>query len=941
MITTRHPLNCTHSFGGGGRQAGSNRSHTKRRVLLPIILAILTVTAISLLPSDQQAYAQTIVAVPADWDYTPNGLADGDTFRLLFSPSEGHSFTDTKIQDLIESSNIFTYGKATYYHITDDPDVECYGYYGQTVGSDVYWDIVKRNNNGEGTDINGDSSDYCYYVYKRTVSVANSEPSAMREFSEYFRVLHFGHSDRDSVRSNTYTQEGVDVPIYWLGSNSKIADNYNDFYAGDTPGESSESRNEHGKYTQAARYSYGISPIFRVTTEDVPAYVIPTVTLSPSRALEQTEGGNTRTYIHLSNPSLVDITVRAFVVELGDVLIPVYRPVGPNVIFENPINAGDVQANRMILVTDDDNVHEPDGTITYTLLPGDGYIVGEPSTVTFTIRDNDPDPNPPPPPPPPPPCTTDKPCVTLDTSGSYFEGRKVSIPIHVDPPHISGTALPVMFETRDSGHILEASNNMMHIFGVHGRVDYFQSETVRDCNPSGQNWIEFRLKPSKDYQIRDGDENWQRMTLIEHKPHPDGPVFWLDKSVIPDTVTEGDTVNLAGLVKSEYLACSDIYPRVSLSITGAVSSDNSFSSSFNNDVLIAQGKNQNPGGGIVTKSNGNDNNPAGTIKITLHSRAGYQVGSANTVTISVADSPHVNNSPPPPPEVSIGISGGGSEGDHVSFGINASPAPLSPLPVNVTLSGAGGILNASDAGWRIVEIPPIGSYTLEVPTIDDGVIDVNNVTLTINPGAGYTLGQFASWTVDVQDTGTTSSLMQPPPVYNKLAQAQNLTAVAIDPALVANVTVMANQTQHGDAHVERWSRVLAAFGYITHDNPTTAAEARDNAKKYSSPLWPLIADVLTLLEAAAEQDGPQTPPDVPTEPDAPPAIDPELVSKVRAQAAQTQHGDAHVDRWNRVLAAFGEITHDNPMTAAEARTNAEKYSSPLWPQIADALAARE
>ena len=123
----------------------------------------------------------------------------------------------------------------------------------------------------------------------------------------------------------------------------------------------------------------------------------------------------------------------------------------------------------------------------------------------------------------------------------------------------------------------------------------------------------------------------------------------------------------------------------------------------------------------------------------------------------------------------------------------------------------------------------------------------------------------------------------------------------------------------------------------------TAAEAQTNAEKYSSPLWPKIADVLTLLEAAAaaEQDGQQTPPDVPTEPDAPPAIDPDLVSKVRAQASQVQHGDAHVDRWNRVLAAFGEITHDNPMTAAEAQTNAEKYSSPLWPQIAKVLTQLE
>ncbi len=343
----------------------------------------------------------------------------------------------------------------------------------------------------------------------------------------------------------------------------------------------------------------------------------------------------------------------------------------------------------------------------------------------------------------------------------------------------------------------------------------------------------------------------------------------------------------------------------------------------------------------ILTQNDNQDEIDGTVTITLLPGTGYTVGTPNTVTFTVRDNDpgplgSGGNSPPTPTTVSIGLAGGSSEGDPVSFSIGASPPPLLPLPVNVTLSGAGNVLNASDVGWRIVEIPPIGSYTLEVPTINDGVIDANNVTLTINPGAGYTLGQFASWTVDVQDAGTTSSLMQPP-VYDKLTQAQNLTTVAIDPALVANVTAMASQVQHGADHVDRWNRVLAAFGEIDHSNPMTAAEAQTNAEKYSSPLWPQIVDVLTLLEAAAvvEQDDPQTPPDTP------PAIDPALINSVRELAAQTQHGDAHVDRWNRVLAAFGEIDHSNPMTAAEAQTNAEKYSSPLWPQIAKVLTQLE
>ena len=176
------------------------------------------------------------------------------------------------------------------------------------------------------------------------------------------------------------------------------------------------------------------------------------------------------------------------------------------------------------------------------------------------------------------------------------------------------------------------------------------------------------------------------------------------------------------------------------------------------------------------------------------------------------------------------------------------------------------------------------------------------------------------------------------------------TESTIDPALVASVKELASQTQHGAEHVDRWTRVLAAFGETTHDNPMTAAEARTNAEKYSSPLWPQIADILTLLEAAAEQDQPQQldpppqdPPQDPPQQDPPTesTIDPALVASVKELASQTQHGAEHVDRWTRVLAAFGETTHDNPMTAAEARTNSEKYSSPLWPQIADVLAARE
>ncbi len=919
--------------------------------------------ASALAAAGDPAYAQQIVQVPSDWDYAPGDLSVGDSFRLLFAPSPGHSFNDGKIQDMVNGANLYTYqSNVRLYYMNEN----CGEHANRLVDYDTKEMLIQDPDN-QARDID----DQCYILYFRTFdSYGMWTPSPLRGLSEHFRVLHFGHSDRDDVRSHTYT-EGAGVPIYWLGGD-RIADNYDDFYSTDTPDASGAGRNVHAQSAQAGWYSYGISPIFRVAAEGTQVNVWPTVTISPSRNLVQTEGGNTRTYIHLSNPSPVDITVRASAVELGDFLIPsyreiarcqldptctvelsgiqipTYRPIGPDWLFLNPINAGDVQANRMILVLDDDNVHEPDGTITYTLLPGDGYIVGEPSTVTFTIQDNDPDPNPPPP--PPQECTVDEPCVSLGALTNNFEGRPVGVSVYVEPPYSEFNGGPdplkVRFQTSDSGRILDSADGHVRTFDVYGGAGYYVMDTKRDCDSDSDHWIDVTLLPhtgqTTKYQIKEGTTTTKRMEPNEHRPHPDGPVLWVDKRALEAQypgleMTEGDSIDLTGVFKSNYLVCPPaLVFNYSINQTGSfVSSTTGATTSLiggNSDMLF--------GGTISTFDDATDE-VDGTITITLNSGTGYRVGSASTVTLAVLDDDAGllgSGSPPPPTTVSIGISGGGSEGDPVSFGIGASPAPLSPLPVNVTLSGAGNVLNASDAGWRIVEIPPIGSYTLEVPTIDDGVVDVNNVTLTINPGAGYAPGQFASWTVDVQDAGAGQELMQPP-VYDKLARAQDLTAVAIDPALVANVTAMANQTQHGDAHVERWNRVLAAFGEADHDDPTTAAEARANAEKYSSPLWPLIADALALLEAAAaEQDGPQTPPDVP---DAPPAVDPELVSKVRAQAAQSHHGHEHVDRWNRVLAAFGEITHDSPTTAAEARANAEKYSSPLWPQIAEVLTQLE
>ena len=216
------------------------------------------------------------------------------------------------------------------------------------------------------------------------------------------------------------------------------------------------------------------------------------------------------------------------------------------------------------------------------------------------------------------------------------------------------------------------------------------------------------------------------------------------------------------------------------------------------------------------------------------------------------------------PEIAVSAGSAVTEGGDAVFTLTASPAPAADLAVSVTVATDGdwGVT----AGSRTVTLPATGSATLTLATDDDAADEPDgSVSVTVADGSGYTVGSSGSGTVAVRDD-------------DDAAPAD----AAVDPALVAEVRAMAEQTQHGAAHVKRWRRVLVAFGVEEYPGltPTTLAEAKANAQRYSSPLWPRIAEALEKLEAA-----PDTPPDTP------PLTPPEVTIAANA-ASVTEGGDA-------------------------------------------------
>ena len=197
------------------------------------------------------------------------------------------------------------------------------------------------------------------------------------------------------------------------------------------------------------------------------------------------------------------------------------------------------------------------------------------------------------------------------------------------------------------------------------------------------------------------------------------------------------------------------------------------------------------------------------------------------------------------PEIAVTAGSAVTEGGDAVFTLTATPAPAADLSVSVTVATDGdwGVT----AGSRTVTIPASGSATLTLATAGDSTDEPDgSVSVTVADGSGYTVGSSGSGTVAVRDDDDPAT-------------------AAVDSALVAEVRAMAAQTQHGAAHVKRWRRVLVAFGVEEYPGltPTTLAEAEANAQKYSSPLWPRIAEALEKLEAAAlaqqqqDQDQPQ------------------------------------------------------------------------------------
>ncbi len=212
---------------------------------------------------------------------------------------------------------------------------------------------------------------------------------------------------------------------------------------------------------------------------------------------------------------------------------------------------------------------------------------------------------------------------------------------------------------------------------------------------------------------------------------------------------------------------------------------------------------------------------------------GYTLGEPSSVSVALTD-----DDAPATPELSISGGSGITEGGTASFTITASPAPASPITVNVGVSERGAF---GASGAATVEVSGAAT-TYTVSTADDELDEADgSVTVTLLDGGGYTVSASrgaATVAVADDDAGHT-----------------------VDPQVVASVQSWMAETHHGAAHVNRWQRVLVAFGALDADGVSGGAMSAAEAQGYADRGWqrwvPVVAELAALEASRSGQPTPE------------------------------------------------------------------------------------
>ena len=468
--------------------------------------------------------------------------------------------------------------------------------------------------------------------------------------------------------------------------------------------------------------------------------------------------------------------------------------------------------------------------------------------------------------------------------------------------------------------------------------------------------------------------------------------------VVSNTAPATPTITIAGGsavtegTAATFTLTASPAPSVSLSVKLTVAQSGSFvaSSHLGSSRTVSIGTSGTATYTVPTQADTTDE-PNGSVTVSVSGGTGYTVGSPSSATVTVNDDDGT--------ESVVTIKGGHEvrEGRGAEFTLTASPARAADTAVNITVIESGEFVASSSPDTRTVTIPSgQTSHTFTVATVNDGGRDAfgetqgkesnGSVTATVNTGMGYTLGSPFSATVNILDDDTNAGSGnyirvsgRGPATLNEDSRGSRHFRVSrfglptattgdwgFKLCFAGTATPGADYTLDNHFAEER-GIAIGADGctarrtipgssdryhfYISHvDDPHAEGDETivvtvtglHNVFFSDQPGINIIRFTIVDDDTPAPPKPQQAEQDSqPAEIETPSCVSDALLADAQLAATETwRTSPGHVERWSRVLAAFGVSNGYSPMTVAEAQAQADRGLQ-RWKPVAPALECLE
>ncbi|MCY3786458.1 MAG: hypothetical protein OXG47_07005, partial [bacterium] len=367
------------------------------------------------------------------------------------------------------------------------------------------------------------------------------------------------------------------------------------------------------------------------------------------------------------------------------------------------------------VATTDDAADEPSGSVSVTLKTGTGYSVSAAlSTAAVVVFDNDD---------PPTPTAEVEPELRITGGSGVTEGNAASFTITANPK--PSAPITVTLAVAQTGAFGVATGTKTINIPTSGRKFYSVS-TTDDGLDEADGSVTVTLKAGTGYTLAASKQATVRVA------DDDVPVI---------SVNAGEAISEGGTASFTITADPALAAPLTVSLTvaqsgqfGAATGTKTVSVPTSGSISIA-----------VATSDDSADEADGAIAVTIATSLRYTVSATqNKATVAVADNDV--------PVISISTAHSSvTEGSAISFTITASPAPASPLTVNLAVAQTGDYLQAG-ASAQTISIPIAGTYHYALKTVNDETDESDgSVSVTLKAGTGYTLASSQQASVAVAD----------------------------------------------------------------------------------------------------------------------------------------------------------------------------------------------